>query len=562
MKGSPSNNYTKENMKTDHVEDKREKFVKERELFMKLSQSSVYFVYKMWGFRPQVCKPEYQEQLEYIKTLTWDDWEDGKALIGPEWFGDYDEKTRSWNWYGFEKGKHITWQQYLILLSVDKAIAGHARAKITIASGHGIGKSSCISWLILWFLFGRFGSQVPCTAPTANQMYDVLWKELSIWISKMPPRVGVAYQWNKDYIRMSERPNEWFARAKTSSKENSEALAGVHAEWVMTVADEASGVEEQIFNVAEGAWTSGNILVVLISNPTRNAGYFYDTHHKLKHNWQRLQFSSIESPIVDKKYEGQIAERHGRDSDEYGIRVKGQFPKEDSMDDGGFIPLLTERDISVYPGGEGDIKWKGTSILGVDPSGEGDDKTVFVMRDNLKAKKIFEEATSNAKGIAEKIITLIEEYELDPSNVVVDNFGVGANVAAEVAIASRGRYNITAVNVGEPCDTESDQELYENKRAYVFYEGVRRWLKQGGMIAQDVKFQEELLNIRYKRNIRGRIQIMSKVIMKKKYGFASPNVADAFSLTFLKDVQQHDLKTQILMNDALDDMEFDPYEVI
>lgn len=538
----------------------RARFDYEREVVLKLAKSSVSFVENMWGLVPQEVKPEFKQQLEYVISMQGEDWASAKDLICAEWFGDYNAETRSYTWYNFQKGKHITWQQYVILLSIDKAVNGNSLPKISIASGHGVGKTSTMSWVILWFLFGRFDSQIPCTAPTATQMYDVLWKELSIWISKMPAPMQSLYEWNKDYIRMRERPNTWFARAKTSSKENSEALAGVHAEWVMTVADEASGVEDQIFNVAEGAWTSGNILVILISNPTRVNGYFYDTHNKQKHNWQQLRFSSIESPVVDPKYEGQIAERHGRDSEEYGIRVLGKFPKEDSMDDSGFVPLLADRDISTYPllDVNKDIPFKSTSILGVDPAGEGDDKTVFVLRDQLKAFKIVEESVSNSKSIAEKIITLIDKYDLEPRNVVVDAFGVGTTIASEVAIASRGRYAITSVNVGEDCEYESDKELYENKRGFMYYE-CRAWLKQGGMIVEDKGFYDELLTIRYKRNLRGKIQMMSKQIMKKKYSYSSPNIADAFALTFLRNIEQHDRAVQAAIQEAMDNEDFDPH---
>jgi hypothetical protein len=539
---------------------RKEQFEKERALYLELQRSSVFFVQKMWGLVPQEVKPEYKAEFEYICSLEWQEWEEAKDLVVADWFGDYDERNHRYDWYNFEKGKHISWQQYLILLSVDKAVQGKAKKKVSIASGHGIGKTGSISWIVLWFLFGRYQSQVPCTAPTANQMYDVLWKELSIWIAKMPKNISCAYEWNKDYIRMKEQPNTWFARAKTSSKENSEALAGVHADDVLTIADEASGVEEQIFNVAEGAWTSGNILVILISNPTRTSGYFYETHHKHKSNWQRFSFSSIESPLVDPTYESKIAERHSRDSEEYGIRVLGRFPKEDNMDDSGFIPLISERDVSIYPKMT-ETTYKNTSILGVDPAGEGDDKTVFVIRDQLKMEKLYEESISNTKGIAERIITYIEEYQLDPANVVIDNFGVGANVATEVAVASKGKYHITGINVGEDCDTEEEREQYENKRAFMFYAGLRNWLRQGGMMIEDNGFKDEVLSLKYKRNIRGKIIIMSKLLMKKKYAIKSPNIADAAGLTFLRNIQKYDRATAQLIQESEDMSGFDPSNI-
>lgn len=510
---------------------------------------------------PQPCKPEYRKELSDIMELEWEEWDKRKYEITADWFGDYDQVSRSYDWFDFQKGKHITWQQMMILLSVEKATRKKANNKISISSGHGIGKSSCISWVILWFLFINYDAQVPCTAPTATQMHDVLWKELSIWIDKMPKGIKEKYDWNKDYIRMTESPNTWFARAKTSSKENSEALAGVHANHVLTIADEASGVEEQIFNTAEGAWTSGNILVILISNPTRINGYFYDTHHKLKDDWQTLIFSSIESPIVDKDYESKIAKRHGRDSQEYGIRVLGKFPKEDSMDDSGYVSLLTDRSIGDQPDFGEAIGFQNNAVLGVDPSGDGDDKTSFVLRDHLKAKKLFEEGRSNSKTIAEKIITFVTQYDLDPQNVVVDAFGVGMDVAKEVAIATKGRMNVSTVNVGDESDWDEDKELYINKRAEAYYK-MKKWFVQGGEIIENKNMKEELTTIKYKRNIKGKIQIMPKEMMKKKYGYKSPNDADALSLTFLRDIPRVNAAEAQQAQELLDSLDWDPYSVI
>lgn len=507
-------------------------------VYLALRASSLYFVEIMWKLRPQPIKKEKEVEFNAMISLKGEYWEGAKLLIKADWFEP------------FVRGKHITWQQHLILLSVDKAMRGDASQKISIASGHGIGKSGCMSWIILWFLFCYDESQVPCTAPTADQIYDVLWKELNLWINKMPDGIKQKYEWQTGYIRMAESPETWFARAKTASKENSEALAGVHAEYVLTVADEASGVPEQIFNTAEGAWTSGNILVILISNPTRINGYFYDTHHKLAKDWQNMQFSSIDSPIVDSGYEADIAQRHGRDSTEYGIRVLGKFPREDSMDDSGYVSLLSEKNINTQPDFGDDIQFKSVSVLGVDPAGDGDDKTSWVIRDQFKARKLHEEAKSTAKSIAERTLFFIEKYDLAPRNVVVDAFGVGADVGKEIAIASKGKISVTTVNTGDLSEDETEQELYLNQRAEAFYK-AKQWLQSGGELVENKNLQEELLSIKYKRNLKGKIQIMPKLDMKKKYGNKSPNDADAFSLTFLRTIskfskEQREAKEKLL----------------
>lgn len=507
--------------------EKQPDIIEEAKVFARMKRSSIYFVKVVYQLIPQPVLPEFRDQVELLIGTDWEGWEVAKRGIKREWFAP------------FEKGKHITWQQWLVLLSVDKAMAKQASNKISVSSGHGIGKSGVVSWIILWFLYCHYNCQVPCTAPTAYQMYDVLWKELALWIERMPENVKQKYEWGRDHLRMAESPETWFARAQTSSKENTEALAGVHADDVLVVADEASGVPEQVYNTAEGSWTSGNILVILISNPTRINGYFYDTHHKLKQFWQTLSFSSIDSPIVDDGYAATIEERHGKDSAEYGIRVLGKFPKEDSMDDSGYVSLLIDKQVSEQMDIGKAMYFAPNSILGVDPAGEGDDKTSWVIRDNFKAKKIHEETKSTAKSIAEKTLTFINQYKLEPRNVVIDNFGSGADVGMEIAIASKGMVSVTTVNMGELSERLTDQDLYLNKRAEGFYKG-KKWLMAGGEIVENANFKEELLSIKYKRNLKGKIQIMPKVDMKKKYGTKSPNDADAFSLTFMRDIAEQD----------------------
>lgn len=539
----------------------KEQFERERQEYLKLSNSSLYFVKQMFKLIPQPPKPEYQIKYDLIMKMEGEEWEKGKDLITADWFGDYSEETRSYEWFEFVKGRHITWQQTLFLMCAEKAIQGKAKARISVASGHGCGKSASVAILVLWFLFGRYNSQIACTAPNAVQMNDVLWKELSLWIARLPETIKPLFDWNKDYIRIAERPNSWFARAKTSTKENPEALAGVHADWVMMVADESSGVEDQIYHTMEGALTSGNTLVVLISNPTRNNGYFYDSQHKHKERWQRLRLSSIESPIVDPKYEQEQADLHGRDSEQYGIRVLGKFPNEDAMDLDGYLPLVADRDFNIIPDNE-HMVFRGNSILGVDPSGEGDDKTVMVLRDSLKARVVYTQSISNSSSIAEAIITFIDKYDLDPANVIVDAFGIGHDVGLKVAEATKGKYIITCLNVGEPCDYEEEQELYENKRAYMFYAGLRTFMRAGGMLAENKELNDELKTIKYKRNIRGKIQIMPKVVMKKKYGHSSPNAADAFALTFLRSIHEVNKEQELLKKIYEEKLDFDPYEAI
>lgn len=507
----------------------------QKEAVKKMADDIFVFVYACFKMKPQPARPEYQKKLDYIYSLEGEMFEEGIKMIGPEWFGTYEpdgDYEGFYRWYHFERGKHLTWQQTILMMCANKAMQGKGKRRVTVASGHGVGKSSSCAIIVLWFLFGRINSQIACTAPTATQMHDVLWKEISIWISRMPDVIRDLYDHTSDYVRIKEQPKAWFARAKTSSKENSEALAGVHsATGVMLLSDEASGIEEQIFVTMDATLTEEKYLVILIGNPTRNNGYFYDSHNRNRELWITLHFSGMESPLVTKKYEEEQALLHGgRETEQYGIRVLGKFPSEDTMSKDGYIRLFGDRDLNTIPKTQ-ELRFGKNSILGVDPSGDGEDATVMFIRDDIKGKVLFKESISNVKSIAEKIITFIDFYELNPRNVVVDAFGIGANIAHEVAKATRGRCIISPVNVGEPCDFENDRDNYINKRALYFHKEMKNWMRAGGQIVEDATLEKELDTIYYRRGTNGRVQIMPKVEMKKR-GYNSPNVADAVMLTF------------------------------
>lgn len=510
------------------TKEEQEKLDAEAREWLKMQASPLYFISFTWNLVPQPLLPEYQAQFELGLLLKGKSWDKFCAQVSPKWFG------------GYEDGKHITWQQVLALHGIEKALRGEVPSRISIVSGHGIGKSTLLSWLILWFLFVRVLSQVATTSPSKEQMYDVLWKELKKWIDRMPEGMAAQYIWETSHVRMNEAPETWFARAKTASKENTEALAGVHADWVFMAVDEASGVEEPIFETMEGALTSGNILVFLISNGTRNIGYFYDTHHKDKERWQCFAFNAEESPRVDSSSVNGWKDKYGEDSVQYHIRVLGHFPDEGVMDDKGYVQLFNEKELHWKPY---DSTWipVGRRIAALDPSGEGQDTSDFALRDRMRAAIMHTEKESTPAGLAQKGITLLDKYEVDPIDFVIDAFGKGHMIAQEIALMTSQQkrpWRVTPVNTGDQCEDEAEREFYLNQRAEAYYKFML-WCRAGGELMEladpmlTKQFKEELLSIRFRRTQNGRIQIMDKVSMKK-LGFRSPNKADAVSMTFLR----------------------------
>lgn len=490
--------------------------------YLKMERSPLYYIRLVYGLVPQRLKPEYVSRYRVGLLMKGKSWDKFASSVRPSWFMD------------FREGIDLTWQQALALDGVEKSLRGECSTRISIVSGHGIGKSTLLALIILWFLFVHPDCQIACTSPGKEQMYDVLWKELKKWIDKMPEQIKDMYVWETSHIRMKEAPETWFARAKTSSKENTEALAGVHADWVLMAVDEASGVEEPIFETMEGALTSGNVLVFLISNGTRSIGYFYDTHHKDSERWQNYSFDSEESPRVDQKYVNGIIAKYGSDSVQYDIRVKGKFPDEGVMDDKGYVQLFNEKELHFV---RYDPEWKplGRVKGALDASGEGQDKTEWAVRDRMRAAIVAEEDVSTPASMAVKSLTVCDKYGVDPYDFTIDAFGKGQDVGMEIALATarlKIPWRVSPINTGEPCEDEQDKLLYVNIRAMIYYKFMI-WCRAGGELMESERLKDELLSIRFKRTPKGRIQIMDKVSMKK-LGFNSPDKADAISMTFLK----------------------------
>jgi hypothetical protein len=353
-------------------------------------------------------------------------------------------------------------------------------------------------------------------------MHDVLWKELQVWISKMSPKMAEYYQWSTSYLRIAESPGTWWARAITSRKENPDSLAGLHGNFVMCLADESSGVPDQAFIIGEGSFTGPNKLFIMVSNYRRLTGYFHEAFNKERHRYQTMQFDGSQSPIVDFEFLASM-EARGKDSDEYRVEVAGLPPKAETVDEAGFVPLLSSNDLRFTD----QDKLVGDVFLGVDPSGEGRNETLWVLRDHYRAMIVAREKISNEKSIASKTILLAQEFGVKPEKTYVDSFGIGDKTVRELYM---NRFYAIATNSTFVPD---DPTKFFNKRAEVSWR-LRDWLRSGGELVGDPEEWKDLLTVKYtiaEGANYGKIQIMSKKKMKEK-NIDSPDVFDALSLTF------------------------------
>lgn len=295
----------------------------------------------------------------------------------------------------------------------------------TVRSGHGVGKSAVEAWCLIWFICTHPFPKIPCTAPTQHQLFDILWAEVSKWM-RNNPLLEKELIWTREKLYMRGYPEEWFAVARTASKPD--ALQGFHAEHLLYIIDEASGVDDSIFEPVLGSLSTPGARLLMCGNPTQLSGFFYESHTKNRASYSTFHIDGRQSSRVPQDFIDTIIRMYGEDSDVFRVRVAGDFPlQEDDI----FIPIsLVEHSIQT------EYKDGGSPYavhIGCDVARFGDDKTVIGYKVDEKVTFYKKRQGQDTMRTADDIIVLGEQlmmrYHLtDPIPIKIDDGGVGGGV--------------------------------------------------------------------------------------------------------------------------------------
>jgi phage terminase large subunit len=411
--------------------------------------------------------------------------------------------------------------------------------RISVKSGHGVGKTTELVWLIWNHLLTRFPQKTAVTAPTEKQLFNALWAEFKSWGDRLPPELRGLYDITADRCEFMPARADSFVSIATARADQPEALAGVHRNdgSVLLIVDEASGVAEKVYETGQGSMSGPNALTILTGNPVRGQGYFFDTHGKNADIWKTLTVSCLDLPksgVVD-DYVMQVERSYGRDSNVFRVRVLGEFPV---RDDDTVVPFEV-----VEPALTRDIILPKTApvVWGVDPARFGSDRSALAKRQTkqlLGPIKWWMKLDTMELAARVKLEYDNEPMWLRPAEINVDVIGLGAGVVdrlRQLGLPARG------INVSESPSTNADK--YANLRAELWFR-MSEWFKQ-----RDVKLPEsylrpgssaddlvgEITAVRYKfRPASGKLAVESKDEMRKR-GMRSPDLADALMLTFASD---------------------------
>lgn len=409
-------------------------------------------------------------------------------------------------------------QQVLILKAISKP-----GAKVSVKSGHGTGKSTVFAWVSMWHVFCFPDSKCPCTAPASNQLNDVLWAEISKWHARAHPWVRDAIEITKDRVEMRENPKTQFAVARTARKEKPEALQGFHATNLLFLIDEASGVHQSIFEVAEGALSTPDARVLMAANPTQVVGYFYDSQNRMAHRFECITLNGEDSPMVSKEYIEDMEAKYGKDSDIYRVRVLGEFPQ------ASVSQLIGEElyELAIARSHKPEQFNFAPRVLGADVAWEGDDRSCVYFRQGIFSKRLGTWRGINNMELASIIVQYIIKYEIDATFI---DIGWGAGVIDRL---KQLRYDPIGVNFGSKAQ---DKDRYADRRTEMWCRG-RDWLEDGGSLEGSDELREDLMGPEYFFLPSGKIKLESKKEMKKR-GLSSPDVGDALMLTFAENVHR------------------------
>jgi hypothetical protein len=411
--------------------------------------------------------------------------------------------------------------------------------RTAVRSGHGVGKSFISGKIALEFLMCHPNSIVITTAPTKRQVEAILWKEIRI----AHHRGQLPGTLLKTKLELRDG---WVALGFTTNNPNS--FQGLHAEYVLVIFDEATGIDPQIWEAAEGILTGPKCRFLCIGNPTEQATNFGNEFRKPdvkkihisvfdspnftefgitqkdieEGTWQKKITKEMPYPeLVEPSWAAEKFKEWGGKSAAYQSRVLGNFPTEgtDTLIPQIWVEAAANRELD--PGNN-------SKELGVDVAYMGSDENIIVFRQGPVARIIDRWTGIETTTSARNIMHLAEEYDVE--TIKIDVIGVGAGVFDQVKEACICKaIEVIPIQVSE---APADPEKFKNARAE-YYKGLAERFEYGNIDIDpdDEDLHAELSSIKYRITPAGQYQIQAKDEMKKEMG-KSPDMADAFMIAF------------------------------
>lgn len=402
-------------------------------------------------------------------------------------------------------------------------------------SGHKIGKSHSAAILSAWWISTRARAKVIQTSSSFENVETILWPELRKLHRESRRDLG-------GHLLNTARGGWKFEDGRVAfgvSTDDPTKAAGKSGDQILYIADEASGIEDDIFEAIEGN-LAGGASIFMFGNPTQQSGQFFRAFTEESNVWNCLHVSSEETPNVIAQrvvipglctYEW-VQERKrvwGEDSATYKIRVKGEFADKASNVVIGLAVVEAARKRWASTKAEGRLE------IGVDVARFGDDDSVIYPRRGYKALEPDVIHGMDTVAVAGKAYerAMKERRGDERPRIKVDVIGIGAGVAD--LLRTHDDIEVVDINVAESArqtdqDDADNADRFHNLRSQLWF-GMGEWLKEGGAIPpSDKELGGELTTPRYSFDARARRKVEPKEDIKKRLK-RSPDHAEALMLS-------------------------------
>ncbi len=219
------------------------------------------------------------------------------------------------------------------------AVRDHDR--VAAKAAHSVSKTYTAARLALWFLLCHYPSTVITTAPSHTQVEEVLWREIRRAFEgaqcKLPGKL------TRTRLDLGSKH---FALGFSTSPDTVTAEAtrfqGLHNDNLLVIFDEAAGIVPQIWRAAASLLGSSSGINhrqkwLCIGNPTTQLGEFAQCF-EANSGWYTLTIATTDTPnfkageqiipgLSGREFAKRYEDRYGLGSNQYKVRVLGEFPE-------------------------------------------------------------------------------------------------------------------------------------------------------------------------------------------------------------------------------------------
>ena len=404
--------------------------------------------------------------------------------------------------------------------------------KIAVYSCNNAGKTFTLAFMFHWLLQTNPYSIVLTVSPTFQHLEATVWRTIH-WMKEQAKGKLAGEPFKTEWVI---RPH-WYGLALSPAQP--ERSQGFHSQGgTFIIVDEASNVDDKIYEALESLLTQENSKIVLLGNPIRSEGYYYRTY--FDPTFYKIRISAFDTPnftgedmpdhvkkvMLSPEWVEDVEKKYGKDSNYYRSRVLGLFPVSDSeqlfsstdiefcMSD----QVLQEKKIPTTP-----------KVITCDIATEKGDNNVLIFWEGYVQKKIFDFGGVDTMKVVGYLIKAIEEFE--PSYIVVDSTGVGQGVYDRLNELKRQgvvKCDVYGINFSEkPFDKKFENikaEMWFNLATFVRNHEVK--LIEHERLKMDLLVQEATVNSK------GQIRMIDKKKIIGKLG-RSPDYGDATALRFV-----------------------------